>query len=222
MSRVTAVFATLLLFVSVVPQCSAQGLFLEKGQSGFMAYGSYWSNENWSGVNGNLGYSVGGVFDLRGHIGRSTSDGEPEYSFSGFSGGAAWHILKPSKELRFGLSAGANFGRGSYSSDVLDWLVWDMTETSSRISVMAFGTVAGSPTFEIRPGVGFAFVHITTEIEDSFGGSVEDEDDLMPFSFGAPMAFGSADRTRLRVTPWVELSEGTTTFSLAVGVLVPN
>ena len=222
MRRNVLVFVVTVVCLAAASQCGAQGLFLEAGQSGFGAFGRYWSSEHWSGVSGRLGYSFSGVFDLNGGIAKAKDDSEPELAATQYFAGAAWHLLKPSETLRFGLSAGAQYGKTRYNSDVLDALAWDMNASFYQGSVFAYGVVAGSSNFEIRPGIGFAYTQATLTIEDSFGGSLEEDDHFTSFILSAPVAFGLPSGARLRVTPSLEVGDETETLSVTIGALLPN
>jgi len=222
MQRAAVHIAAAVIIVLVAPQCSAQGLFIERGQNGLGIVGSFWSSEDWTCLSGGFGYSFDGVMDVFGSLGRAEDSGDSGLSAIVFSGGIEGHLLKPSDGMPFGVSVGGSFTKSSYESEHPDNPDWDLE--SSDIGGFAFAYVAlpSSQGLEILPGAGFKYTHSTIEENTGgFFGQETYEEDTTSVIVLVPMAYDLTNGIMLQATPCFETSEDASAFSVSVGVIFP-
>ena len=80
-----------------------------------------------------------------------------------------------------------------------------------------YKSVIKTETYELIPFVGFHSMTINTKIEDSYGDSLEEDDESTSVSFGVGIKLNN-----LIIQPTISQSDGESDFSVTFGMILPQ
>jgi len=215
-----ALFTLIALFLPTT-FARAQSMYLERGTSGFGIGGSFMTADEWNGFGLGAGYSLSGLVDLGFGFSRISLE-DSDLTGTGLSPSISVCALKQSTEMPLSLELGVAYEHDSYDSDALDLLGWDMSGSGYSFGLSVYGSIQASPSMNVLPIFGLAYVHTNVEVEDSYGQSVSDDDDSTSFGFGLSLAFPMARKQVFYLTPGLSIVEDETSFRVSAGFVFPT
>lgn len=220
--RRTATFITLLLLVlTAAGTAMAQSRYLEDGQSGAAISAGLGSGDGYSSLSAGLGYSFGSKFELGLGVSKSSLDDDligNDGSLSEISPYALATVVRPKNGSMVGLEFSAQYSKGTFSSDGLDELVWDMTSSAVGIGGNLYLKLESSPSLQVYPMVSADYITITTKIEDAYGDSVDDDTSDVSLGVGLGLLFNK----KVAITPHLSTFDGETSYGVSVTLLIPG
>lgn len=209
------------LLIIVLPMILfSQGIYLNKGQSGFGATAGFGTNEDLNLLIGGIGYSYSGIFDVGLSYGRAISKDEPKMTLNSFMPSVDIHLIKQNESLPISLAVNGIYSIGNTKSDLFD--LYDVTVTNSGYSVGGYvysEIVLGG--FSIIPMLGFSYQSVTVKMEDDFGSSIEEDDTNSVFDFSLPFVF-QINNNKLSLSPGISIDENSTSFALSLNLIIPT
>jgi hypothetical protein len=192
---------------------AAQGLFLQKGTSG------YGADMGLSTDGGFVGFGVGGGASyegwLDGHLGLSSVrldpndwDGDVVAGY-GVIPGVAIHPLKQSATTPVSVAVGADLGFFTYSGGPGGMSAWSLAGWGTAYRFFKLGSNYG-----VIPGVQLTYEHGTSQIDEFYASY-----DHVSVSLGGHFAWLLDNNYILTATPGITFSDETPVFSLNVGAL---
>ncbi len=217
-----ATLATLLLLlVFAANTAMAQSRYLKDGQSGVGIGASLGSGDGYSSLSAAVGYSFGSKFELGVGIAKTSFDDNVignDGSATEFDPYFLASIVRPRNGSMVGLELSAQYGKATLSSDALDEAVWDMTSTLWSFGGNLYLKVVSSPSLEVYPMVSADYLTSTTEIEDSYGNSVDDDNSDVSLGVGLGLLFNK----KVTITPRLSTYDGETSYGISVGLILPG
>jgi hypothetical protein len=198
----------------------AQSQYTPDKKSSVGVSGGFSFNDDATSLDLGIGFSILGRGDLGlGYSKLNFKDKlmgeEISASLLGFSGSV--FPLKQSSSIPVSLAITGALGFSYYSSDVLDYLGWDMTATLASFGLDLYHRIDISNSFALMPSLGFSYTHTKLTIEDSYGDSVEDTDSQIGFGVGLGFLFPVTRSGIIILRPSLFLAEESTTFGIALG-----
>lgn len=191
-----------------------QGMYIEKGQNGGLVSANYFNGDGFKGVSGDFGYCFGGTFGIGFSLNRSTID-DGDLSYTSFAPDVSAQVIKPTANSPIGISLMAGYESGSFSSDALDQLNWDMKASGFSIGAKAYVRLVGNSGVEFYPYIGIFHATSEIKIEDAFGNSETEDSDSNPVQFGGSILMNRS----VVFGAGVSMSDGDSTFSAGAGLL---
>jgi hypothetical protein len=205
----------LILFIST-SYLFSQGAYLEKGKSGLGVALGYSSNKDISGFMGGLGYSVLGTFDFGISIGQLFNKQKLEgFDFSAIvvSPSIAFYPLKQDSTTPISFSLSFSYESDSYSSEALGDMKMYGSYISSGVSI--YRNIILSPTINLQPSFGIAYITGQLKIENDFQHSILSDTDELVYAFDIELIFKKDQSTLISITPGIAFVKNTTTFALS-------
>lgn len=218
----------LLLVAGLVPSTTdvaAQGMFLDKGTSGFGFSGSYQTNEDVSGYALSAGGSAKGTIDLGMSIGRLSYDEHllmDDLKATAISPFFRVHAIKQSESVPFSFSVGVSYAWYSYSSDILEKTEVEMKGSAYSFGGSFYSTIPMSSSLEMIPTVGIAYSEAKLELENDFGETVSADGDATTYSFGLNLSFRLPENRKFIIGPGASVNDENTTFTFGIGFVFPT
>ncbi len=215
-----------LVFVFLAVNVSfGQGVFLDKGVSGFGIGAGFGTNEDVTSFGGSVGYSFNGIFDIGLDINRFSFDQKllgDDLSAITISPSVAFHALKQNENIPVSISLGAGYDYQKYSNDALDALNIDMTGGFFSIGASIFGYFKVAPSMKIQPALGVTYVTGEMKLEDDAGNSETSDDNTTVFGLGISLVFVISHKNVLAITPRINFTEDNTSFVLNFSFILPT
>jgi len=214
-----------MLFVGALTATSspalAQGMFLEKGTSGYGFDLGLATGNDVTGIGGGIGYSHNGVLDLRLSINRY--DLGLDLSGLELAPSIRVHAIKQSEDAPMSLAFDASYSRLGFSSDVLDEVGWEMRQTGFVVGSAVYGALAISDKTSFIPELRVSYGSYEMTIEDSFGDSISDDADGVLFTIAGTLNAPAGVQNRLGLRASLSFDEDSnTSFGLGLSTVIPN
>ncbi|MFQ3621723.1 MAG: hypothetical protein SNJ78_12370 [Spirochaetales bacterium] len=211
------------VFFGVLPIfLTAQSVYLEQKQSGVGIAGGFSSNKNASSFDLGIGFAFIGRIDLALDYSainfKEKLEGEAVTAYS-FQLSTEVFPVKQTQEIPLSLGLGVGVGFASYDSVILDYLGWEMSETSLSLGISIHHNAKVTSSFSLVPSAGFSYIKTTLSIEDSYGNFVEESEAYTGVGMGMGLLFSLQEKTRLLLRPSVFILDNEPTFTLVFGLL---
>jgi hypothetical protein len=211
--------------VTPATDAAAQGMFLDKGTSGFGFGAGYQTNEDVSGYSLTAGGSAKGTLDLGMSIGRLSFDQHQymdDLKATAISPFLRVHAIKQSESIPFSFSFGASYEWDSYSSDMLEKTEVEMKGSAYSFGGSLYSTIPMSFSVELVPTVGITYTEAKVEFEDSFGESISADGDVTTYSFGLNLSLRLPENRKFILGPGAAVNDENTTFTFSIGFVFPT
>lgn len=221
-SSITILAIALLTTIAFAPSASAQGMYLDKGTSGFGFEAGYESLLEMNALGATIGYSYNGIVDIATGISRSTFDGLDDVSALGFSPNVTVYPVKQNRSMpvSFGLMAG--YENQSYSGDPLDAAETEISMTGFNLGAEVFGAFPASKTTRFIPR--FAVNYFTGELESTIADAdpVKVDADITTFELGGSYAINLPSGSTFALGANATITEdGDTGFGIGLNMIFP-
>ena len=216
---------TKVIIFCILPSLAlSQAEFIEVGKNAFGISGMYQSESESDGstttLAGQFSYIFSGNLDIMIELGlASYSDDTDEYwdsQASGITFGGYYHIKNPT--MPFNIKVGGFYGTASLKADYLDDLDWTAKGKASGFGGGVYKKISQSNTYSLIPFANFHSITSEITIEDSYGDSLDEDDNYHSFSFGLTVKFNN----NLWIAPTIGQVDGESEFSLQFGMLFPQ
>lgn len=215
--------ATLVAVAVLVSTNSAysQSSFLKHKQSGIGLSGFILSGEEFTGLGAAFGYSFESRFDLGLVVSRTGFEdgviGNDGNSIS-LSPYATATLVKPSRSSVFGAELSASYGYATYDSDDLARQRLDLSENGINIGIILYTRHETSPTLDVFPRAGVAYVNVRQKLANSTGQSETADFEDVGFLLGFDFLFND----KVTVSPEFNTIDGNNSYRIGVGLILPN
>ena len=200
----------------------SQGEFLPKGQSGLgFSAGMAFADEA-RGIGGGVGYSFNGVFDIGlSYVG--TSGYKKDMPFIGtFSPSITVNALKQEENTLVFVSFSLNYLSSSYSYEK-DGRVRTYRLTSSSGYILGGRLFFLSEHQEKYNLMFFAGIFLNIlKFKGEYGGTFEDRDTRVSFSFGLPIEIALQKSNKLILIPSYSIADKNNSINIEVGLIIPS
>jgi len=219
-------FPIVLIVCAISRLSSAQGLFLQKGTSGYGADVGLTTDGGSVSLGANAGYSYHGWLDgsvalYQTAIDPDTTDGY-ELRESGIKPRIGVHPLKQSDTMPLSVEVGGRIGAFSIAGEVLTERGMSMGGWSAGASTTVYRFFKLDASYGVIPGVEIAYDHSKITV-DSPSGATHYSDDLFSVAIGAHGAWLHDSGYIFTLTPAAIIDHhGDASFSLTVGAIRPK
>lgn len=202
------------LFIIGTSLTFGQSVYIEDDQSAMEGAGVFTFGPDSFESRGGFNYSINGMIDL----GLAVAGGkfQDEIGFLGYFAGIKAFLLKQNEVIPISISGQASYGYSEYSSDVLDVNEWDMSSNSFALGLNLYRKYLISEVFSIIPSFGFSVAFSTVKLEDSFGGSLEEDDTIMGIVFSVPLVIAISDKSIFTIPVGLSSVEGDLFFAIGL------
>ena len=207
----------------MVTSIYSQAMYVNDSNNYIIVQGDY---ETESETDGNTTtISIGGSYIFQGNFelgvgylsGSYKNDADSYYNhnLTGFAFDMGYHIKNPTYPANIALTGG--YMTISMDADYLDELEWKVSGNGTGIGAKLYKSVVKTETYELIPFVGFSSLTINTKIEDSYGDSLEEDEESTVVNIGVGVKLNN-----LIVQPTISQSDGESDFSVSFGMILPQ
>ena len=177
-------------FIIMVTSIYSQAMYVDDLNNYIIVEGDYETESEADGTTSTIYLGGSYVFQGKFELGvdyligsyKNDSDSYYDYDMSGFAFDLGYHIKNPAYPVNIAL-VGA-YMTMSMDADYLDELEWKVSGNGTGIGAELYKSVIKTETYELIPFVGYHSITINTKIEDSYGDSLEEDDESTSVSFG--------------------------------------
>jgi len=210
-------------FIIMVTSIYSQAMYVDDLNNYIIVEGDYETESEGDGTTSTIYLGGSYVFQGKFELGvdyligsyKDDSDSYYDYDMSGFAFDLGYHIKNPAYPVNIAL-VGA-YMTMSMDADYLDELEWKVSGNGTGIGAELYKSVIKTETYELIPFVGYHSMTINTKIEDSYGDSLEEDDESTSVSFGVGIKLNN-----LIVQPTISQSDGESDFSVTFGMILPQ
>jgi len=210
-------------FIIMVTSIYSQAMYVDDLNNYIIVEGDYETESEGDGTTSTIYLGGSYVFQGKFELGvdyligsyKDDSDSYYDYDMSGFAFDLGYHIKNPAYPVNIAL-VGA-YMTMSMDADYLDELEWKVSGNGTGIGAELYKSVIKTETYELIPFVGFHSMTINTKIEDSYGDSLEEDEESTSVSFGVGIKLNN-----LIVQPTISQSDGESDFSVTFGMILPQ
>lgn len=198
-------------------------MFLEKGVSGFEITGGYMKNDDASGIDVHMGYSLKGLLDIGASYSRITIDDDiiDDLSAIVISPSVTMHVLKQTNFVPVSIMLDAAYNKTMYYSDWLDDYNIDMKGTGYTYGVSVYNRISVTQSLDIVSSMGVGYNYADIETESTYGYSESKDDTDTLYTVSISLIADTLNHDKLIITPSFTADEDNTTFHLSVGYVAP-
>ena len=211
-------------FILMIPSILLSSMFVNDSTDCVIISGMYDTENDPSGSTSQ--FVIGGEYVFYGNFSlgasftsgsyKDDSDSYYNQSISGYGLDMSYHYKNdPMYPVNFSFSAG--YASIELDADYLDDLGWEATGNAISFGVQAYKAIIERETFELIPFAGLSLLNTHVEIKDSYGDSIEDDDQSSIFSFGLGIKAGNAF-----VKPSISMNDGDNNFNITFGMILPQ
>ena len=141
-----------------------------------------------------------------------------DFTATVLSPGIAIAVVRPTDTSIVGLEIGAGYGRGTFSGDALDALGWGMKSNVYTAGADLYLRLISSPTLQVYPSISAYYASASSEIEDSFNNSIEENVDDVLFSAAVSLFINN----KVHITPSFSSFDGSSSWGIGLGLVTPT
>ncbi len=212
-----------LLVLALPCSLAAQGMYLNRGQSGFGASVNYQGNSEVTGYGVSAGYSFSGLWDLGLTASRSVVN-------SGLAGGGVNGVaVGPSVALHaregtaLSIELQGSYQHGFYSSEAVAGSRVGLKKDYAVLGTSVYGRIPLAGAISIVPSASAAYSTASTNLSDGFENRLLSSD-VNPFiiTLSAGLLYPAGSSYILQLSPALLINENTSSVQLTLGVVVPT
>ena len=210
-------------FIIMVTSIYSQAMYVDDLNNYIIVEGDYETESEGDGTTSTIYLGGSYVFQGKFELGvdyligsyKDDSDSYYDYDMSGFAFDLGYHIKNPAYPANIAL-VGA-YMTISMDADYLDELEWNVSGNGTGIGAELYKSVIKTEAYELIPFVGFHSITVNTKIEDSYGDSLEEDDESTSVSFGVGIK-----SKNIFVQPTISQSDGESDFTIKLGMILPQ
>ena len=211
------VMSSLIMITSVY----TQAMYVDDLNNYMIATGRYETDDESGGTSTTI--LIGGSYIFQGNfeVGveylfgsfKDDIDSDSDYNMSGAAFDMGYHIKNPSYPVNIAFEGA--YMTMSMDADFLDELEWELTGNGTGTSVEFYKTVVKTEAYELIPFIGFTSSKYSMKIEDSYGDTLEEDDESTSLRFGLGIKLNN-----IFVQPTVSQSDGVSDFGVSFGMIL--
>lgn len=216
------ILIVLLLPIFVYSQTST---FFNSGVSGFDLSAGYVTNNDVSGIQGLVGFTLKSRVNFSIGIARLKSfidNINEEIYTTAIAPGVSINIFKQNNKIPISWNVSGRFEYDNYEAEFLDEAGWESTTTGIILSTYIYRTITLRNRICFIPKIGFGFSKAETVIKDSYNNEDSETDEFFNFGFGFGIGFPIGTRQYFYLDPMISVTEQNTTIGIGIGFTIPT